>query len=146
MVTPPSYESNPEKKYPTLLILDGEYLLDPFDGVLKYGNYWDDLPEMIIVSIFQNYGETNIVIYGYTDSTGTPEHNLNLSDQRAASVKNYLAAKGLTPSRFTTTGMGIADPISTNDTPEGRVQNRRVEFAITANEKMVEDAKKEAGN
>jgi outer membrane protein OmpA-like peptidoglycan-associated protein len=99
-----------------------------------------------LVPVFQSYGETNIVIYGYTDSTGTPQHNLTLSDQRAASVKNYLAAKGLTPSRFTTLGMGIADPIATNDTPEGRVQNRRVEFAITANEKMVEDAKKEAGN
>lgn len=99
-----------------------------------------------LVPVFQSYGETNIVIYGYTDSTGTPEHNLTLSDQRATSVKNYLAAKGLTSSRFTTTGMGVADPIATNDTPEGRVQNRRVEFAITANEKMVEDAKKEAGN
>ncbi len=99
-----------------------------------------------LVPVFKSYGETNIVIYGYTDSTGTPEHNLTLSDQRATSVKNYLAAKGLIPTRFTTTGMGIADPIATNDTPEGRVQNRRVEFAITANEKMVEDAKKEAGN
>ena len=57
----------------------------------------------------------------------------------------YFTAKGLSASRFATTGMGIADPIATNDTPEGRSQNRRVEFAITANEKMVQDAQKEAG-
>ena len=99
-----------------------------------------------LVPVFQSYAETNIVIYGYTDSTGSAEYNLTLSDQRAASVKAYLSAKGLNASRFTTTGMGIADPIATNDTPEGRTQNRRVEFAIVANEKMVEDAKKEAGN
>jgi outer membrane protein OmpA-like peptidoglycan-associated protein len=99
-----------------------------------------------LVPVFQSYAETNIVIYGYTDSTGTPEHNLTLSEQRASSVMAYLTAKGLNTSRFTTTGMGIADPIATNDTPEGRKQNRRVEFAIVANEKMVEDAKKEAGN
>jgi predicted alpha/beta superfamily hydrolase len=58
IVTPPSYESNSEKKYPTLLLLDGEYLLDPFEGALKYGNYWDDLPEMIIVAVNQNNGDT----------------------------------------------------------------------------------------
>jgi outer membrane protein OmpA-like peptidoglycan-associated protein len=98
-----------------------------------------------LVPVFKSYGETNIVIYGYTDSTGKPEHNLTLSEQRAASVMAYLTAKGLTASRFTTSGMGIADPIATNDSPEGRSQNRRVEFAIVANDKMVEDAKKESG-
>lgn len=63
IVTPPSYESSPEKKYPTLVLLDGEYLLDPFEGALKYGNYWDDLPEMIIIAIHQNNGDTR-----FTDS------------------------------------------------------------------------------
>jgi len=58
VVTPPSYKSSPEKKYPTLFLLDGEYLLDPFEGILKYGNYWDDLPEMIIIAINQNNVET----------------------------------------------------------------------------------------
>ncbi|MFN3967904.1 OmpA family protein [Flavobacterium sp.] len=98
-----------------------------------------------LVPVFNQYPDTNIQIYGYTDSTGTPEYNLTLSDQRAASVKAYLSSKGLSSSRFVTTGLGIADPIATNDTPEGRSQNRRVEFAITANEKMVQDAQKEAG-
>ncbi|WP_293890590.1 OmpA family protein [Flavobacterium sp.] len=98
-----------------------------------------------LVPVFNQYSDTNIQIYGYTDSTGTAEYNLTLSQQRAATVKSYLAGKGISAGRFTTTGLGIADPVATNDTPEGRTQNRRVEFAITANEKMVQDAQKEAG-
>ena len=98
-----------------------------------------------LVPVFNQYPDTNIQIYGYTDSTGTAEYNLTLSGQRAASVKSYLSGKGISSSRFTTTGLGIADPIASNDTPEGRSQNRRVEFAITANEKMVQDAQKQAG-
>lgn len=98
-----------------------------------------------LVSVFEHYPDTNIQIYGYTDSTGAAEYNLKLSEQRAASVKSYLVGKGLSASRFNTTGLGIADPIATNDTPDGRSKNRRVEFAITANEKMVQDAQKEAG-
>lgn len=93
-----------------------------------------------LVKVFTDYPDTNIVIYGYTDSTGKAEYNLKLSEERAASVKNYLAGKGLVSGRFTVNGLGIADPIATNDTPDGRSQNRRVEFAITANEKMVKDA------
>ncbi len=96
-----------------------------------------------LVPVFKEYPNTNIQIFGYTDSTGAAEYNLTLSDQRAASVKNYLVNKGIDASRFTTEGMGIADPIATNDTAEGRSQNRRVEFAITANEKMIEEAQKQ---
>lgn len=98
-----------------------------------------------LVPVFKSYADTDIVIYGYTDSTGSAEYNLNLSQQRANSVEKYLESKGLNMSRFKMVGMGIADPIATNDSPEGRSQNRRVEFAITANEKMVQDAQKEAG-
>jgi outer membrane protein OmpA-like peptidoglycan-associated protein len=93
-----------------------------------------------LVPVFNNYPDTNIHIYGYTDNTGSVEHNLGLSEQRAASVKAYLATKGISSSRFTTTGYGIADPIATNETADGRSQNRRVEFAIVANQKMVNDA------
>ena len=98
-----------------------------------------------LVPVFNQYPDTNIQIYGYTDSTGSVEHNLTLSEQRATSVKTYLATKGISAARFNTSGLGIADPIATNDTPEGRSQNRRVEFAITANDKMVQDAQKQAG-
>ncbi len=99
-----------------------------------------------LVPVFKSYADTDIVIYGYTDNTGTVEHNQTLSEQRSASVKTYLASKGLNTGRFTTTGMGIADPVAINDTPEGRTQNRRVEFAIVANDKMKQEAQKEAGN
>ena len=98
-----------------------------------------------LVPVFNDYGDTDIQIFGYTDNTGKPEYNLTLSGQRAASVQSYLVSKGLKSSRFKTSGLGIADPIATNDTPEGRAQNRRVEFSITANDKMVNDAKAEAG-
>jgi outer membrane protein OmpA-like peptidoglycan-associated protein len=72
-----------------------------------------------------------------------PDYNLKLSKERAASVRNYLVAKGIA-SRFHVTGLGIADPIASNETVDGRSQNRRVEFAITANDKMREA--KVAGN
>ena len=96
-----------------------------------------------LVPVFQSYADTDIIIYGYTDSTGAVDYNQKLSEQRAASVKAYLASKGLNVSRFTSKGMGISDPIASNETTEGKAQNREVEFAITANEKMIEDAKKE---
>ena len=99
-----------------------------------------------LIPVFKEYADTNIEIFGYTDSTGKPEYNLTLSEQRAASVKTYLIARGLVSSRFKTNGLGVANPIATNDSPEGRTKNRRVEFAIFANDKMVQDAKKEAGN
>lgn len=50
---PASYNKNKDQKYPLLVLLDGDYLFDPFNGTLSYGNYWDDLPEVIIVGIHQ---------------------------------------------------------------------------------------------
>lgn len=99
-----------------------------------------------LVPVFQSYADTDIVIYGYTDSTGRLEFNQKLSEDRAASVRTYLVSKGLNAARFKTKGMGPNDPIATNDTPEGRSKNRRVEFTITANEKMIQDAQKEVKN
>ena len=98
-----------------------------------------------LVPVFKEYADTDIKIYGFTDSKGADDYNLNLSNQRATAVKNYLASKGLVTSRFSVVGLGEAEPIATNDTDAGRSLNRRVEFAILANDKMIEDAKKEAG-
>jgi len=99
-----------------------------------------------LVPVFNEYPDTNIDVFGYTDITGTPEYNLSLSKKRAKSVKTYLVSKGLAASRIKTTGLGIADPIASNETLEGKSQNRRVEFAITANEKMTEEAQTAANN
>lgn len=99
-----------------------------------------------LVTVFNEYPDTDITIFGYTDSTGPADYNLKLSGDRATSVKNYLVSKGISSSRFTIQGMGIADPIADNGTVDGRAQNRRVEFAIVANAKMKADAEKEAGN
>jgi outer membrane protein OmpA-like peptidoglycan-associated protein len=98
-----------------------------------------------LIPVFRSYADTDITIFGYTDSTGSVDFNQKLSEQRAASVKNYLAGKGISVARFTTKGLGIADPIADNETVDGRSKNRRVEFAITANDKMIKDAEKEAG-
>lgn len=97
-----------------------------------------------LVPVFNEYPDTDIEIFGYTDSSGSDEYNLKLSEQRAASVKTYLVGKGISSARINTVGRGEADPIASNDTKEGMSKNRRVEFAITANEKMVEDAKQQA--
>ncbi len=97
-----------------------------------------------LIPVFNEYPDTDIKIYGYTDITGKKEMNQKLSENRAAAVKTYLAGKGIASSRIVTEGMGINDPIDTNDTAEGRAKNRRVEFTITANTKMVKDAEKEA--
>ncbi len=97
-----------------------------------------------LVPVFNDYKDTDIQIFGYTDSSGSDDYNLKLSEQRAASVKTYLVSKGINASRINTVGRGEADPIASNDTKEGMSQNRRVEFAIIANEKMIQDAKEQA--
>jgi len=96
-----------------------------------------------LIPVFNSYADTDIVIYGYTDSTGPANFNQKLSEDRAASVRTYLITRGLSSARFKINGLGPNDPIASNETPEGRSKNRRVEFTITANEKMIEDTKKE---
>lgn len=94
--------------------------------------------------VLKNYPDTDILVEGHTDSTGSEESNLQLSKQRAQSVVNYLAGLGIDPRRFTIMGYGESQPIATNDTAGGRQANRRVEVAIMANEKLKETAKSES--
>ena len=93
-----------------------------------------------LAKVLVNNPDTNINIYGHTDNKGTDAYNMTLSEKRAKSVVNYLASHGVKKNRMFAKGMGESDPVATNETEAGRAENRRVEFAITANEKMIKDA------
>ena len=69
---PPSYKKNPNQKYPVLVLLDGDFLFDPFNGALSYGYYWDDLPEVIIVGISQNKNNERETDCTVDQTTGLP--------------------------------------------------------------------------
>src|SRR5690606_8692503 len=99
-----------------------------------------------LVNIFKEYPDTDILVVGFTDSKGSDEYNQGLSERRASSVVSYLKSKGISSSRLSSIGQGESNPRATNDTDAGRAQNRRVEFANTANEKMQEDGMEAAGN
>lgn len=99
-----------------------------------------------LANILKEYPDTNVLVVGHTDSSGPADYNMTLSEKRAYAVTNYFVQnKGLSASRFTTTWFGEDQPIADNSTVEGRAKNRRVNVAIVPNEKMKEDAKKEAG-
>ena len=70
---PPSYDRETKKVYPLLFLLDGDYLFDPFQGAISYGNYWDDLPEVIIVGLAQNRENERYSDCTFDESTGLPE-------------------------------------------------------------------------
>jgi outer membrane protein OmpA-like peptidoglycan-associated protein len=97
-----------------------------------------------LVVILQKYPDTDIEIQGHTDSKGTTRYNQDLSKRRASAVSYYLTGNETASSRLTIKGFGETAPKYDNNTAEGRTQNRRVEFLITANEKMKADASKEA--
>jgi outer membrane protein OmpA-like peptidoglycan-associated protein len=93
--------------------------------------------------ILNKYADTNILVDGHTDATGSEEYNLKLSQSRAQSVANYLASLQVATPRMAIMGYGESRPIATNDTAEGRAQNRRVEVGIMANEKLKKAAEQE---
>lgn len=94
-------------------------------------------------SNLMNNPGTNVQVFGYTDNTGSMQVNTTLSNNRADAVKNYLVNSGVAASRITAEGIPMADYVASNDTAEGRAQNRRVEVYITASQDMINQA--EAG-
>lgn len=98
-----------------------------------------------LVAILQKYPDTNIEVQGHTDSKGSVNYNQSLSERRASTVSYYLSEKGINTPRLTIHGFGESMPKYTNTTTDGQEQNRRVEFLVSANEKMKADAAKEAG-
>jgi outer membrane protein OmpA-like peptidoglycan-associated protein len=88
----------------------------------------------------QSNPNTNVQIYGYTDNTGSLEANTKVANGRSASVQSYLLGKGISSSRLSAQGLPMTDYVASNDTADGRAQNRRVEIYITADATMIEQA------
>ena len=83
-----------------------------------------------VAQVLDEYERSFVDVYGYTDSTGTEAYNQQLSEQRAESVGNYLVRQGVNSARIETRGFGETNFVATNETEEGRSQNRRVEIKI----------------
>lgn len=81
-----------------------------------------------IIETLKESPETRFEVIGHADNTGEADYNQGLSERRAAAVADYLIKGGISPSRFTTSGRGEMDPITTNSTKEGRAKNRRVDL------------------
>jgi outer membrane protein OmpA-like peptidoglycan-associated protein len=93
----------------------------------------------------EKYPGSDLLILGHTDSVGTDEYNKQLSVRRADAAARYLEAQGVQRSRIGTGGLGEEEPVAGNGTDTGRAQNRRIEVAIYASEKLREEAKSRAG-
>lgn len=120
------------------ITFDSGILFDVDKATLKQQSK-DELAELAV--ILNKYADTNILIEGHTDSTGSEDYNLSLSKRRAESVSNWLAIQKVDPTRFTVMGYGEAQPMAPNETAEGRALNRRVDVGIMANEKLKKVAK-----
>ncbi|MBR3880640.1 MAG: OmpA family protein [Mailhella sp.] len=83
-----------------------------------------------VAQVLAAYPQTTILVAGHTDSTGSDEYNMKLSQQRADSVKNALVQRGVAPQRISAVGYGEGQPVGDNNTEFGRQQNRRVEVRI----------------
>lgn len=124
----------------------GEGIKITFDSGILFETNSSDLQPMAkaniesLSKILNKYPDTNILIEGDTDNEGSEEYNQKLSERRAQSVADYHKAKGVEGSRISTVGFGEVNPVVSNETAAGRRQNRRVEVAIFANEKMKDAA------
>jgi outer membrane protein OmpA-like peptidoglycan-associated protein len=117
-------------------------ILFDFDSSALRSNAERDLEEF--AQSMKDFQDTKILIVGHTDSKGSEEYNMGLSQRRAESAADFLMEQGLSSSRLRTVGKGEKEPVATNETAEGRQQNRRVEVAIYANEDLKEQAKEQA--
>lgn len=99
-----------------------------------------------LVTVLNSFPDTDIEVQGHTDNKGSDAYNQTLSEKRAGVVSGYLSGKGIAYSRLNIRGFGENSPKYSNDTKNGQMQNRRVEFLITANEKMKAEAEKNANN
>jgi outer membrane protein OmpA-like peptidoglycan-associated protein len=97
-----------------------------------------------LANILNKYPDTYVLVEGHTDATGSDQYNLSLSQKRADAVSDELRERDVKSNRIKTAWYGEAQPKYSNDTESNRAKNRRVEFAIYANEDLIKEAKQEA--
>ena len=130
----------------------GEGINVTFDTGVLFGYDRDDLTADArkkltdLSAILNKYPDTYVLVEGHTDASGTDTYNMDLSRRRATSVATYLKSEDIKSQRVLTKWYGESQPKYSNETDEDRAKNRRVEFAIYANEKMVNEAKKQSLN
>jgi len=144
------YMDEQEKKLKTVegatVERDGENLKLTFESAILFDTDKADLKDQArtnltkVASVLTEYPDTDLIIEGHTDSQGSDSYNQTLSERRAASVKAFLQGQGVATSRLETRGYGEVAPIASNDTAEGRSQNRRVEVKIKPNAELKERA------
>lgn len=121
----------------------GEGIAITFDSGLLFGFDSSELQSEAeenlaqLASSLNEHPDSDIVIVGHTDSRGSEQYNLGLSNQRSEAAKTYLVSQGVPSSRIQAEGRGELEPIADNDLESGREQNRRVEVGIIASEEYV---------
>jgi outer membrane protein OmpA-like peptidoglycan-associated protein len=115
------------------ITFDSGILFDTNSAALRAASQTDIAK---LATTLKEYPDTNILVEGHTDNTGSDAINNPLSENRAQSVSSSLAAQGVASSRISTKGYGSTQPVADNSTEAGKQANRRVEIAIFANEKM----------
>jgi outer membrane protein OmpA-like peptidoglycan-associated protein len=127
----------------------GEGIKLTFNSQLLFDYGKTDLKESNKVDLqtfattLKQYVDTDLLIVGHTDNVGSESFNQTLSEKRASAVSNYLGSLGISYSRLKIEGKGELQPVASNETEDSRTQNRRVEIAISANEKMKAEATQE---
>jgi outer membrane protein OmpA-like peptidoglycan-associated protein len=119
------------------VLFPGDVLFDSGSSALAPGAYQR---LRSLADTLRRYPDTDVVVKGHTDSTGSESFNLRLSEERAENVRRYLIAEGVSAYRVTSVGFGEAFPLASNATPEGRQQNRRVEIEVRPNDELREEA------
>jgi len=125
---------------------DGQAIKVTFDSGILFATGKSDLNQASVNALTQfanslkSNPDTNVEIFGHTDSSGGDNINVPLSQQRAGSVQNFLMGQGITGSRMTSQGMGSSMPVAANDAKGNQPLNRRVEVYIIPNAQMIQDA------